>query len=419
MEGLPVEVIGNILSHLAAARDVVIASATCRKWREAVRRHLHTLCFSNTDWPGYRDHPTEDLEVLITQTIMQTSSLEDLSICLGHTIIFSAAPVVAWLMYTRESLRFLNYMIQTKSNVNILERCGKQRLEGLTLGYTTIAHVDPVTYKFPVLRSLTLSRVTISAVSLNLLLSACPKLESLSLCHTDIGLTDPTAAMDLCSPSLRAFALEELGIDQIILEADKLESLYLKDCRFEHFELLSKGSLRALRIDDVSMIQLDIGDSTDLLEVVDVKDFNIMWPKFYDVISKASKLKSLRLWGLTIDGDDENMDLETIAVSFPKLQRLALNYDLVDGVIHNAFKGSVLLERVVWLELGSTVINELFAECIGGVLERCPSLEKLVVHGHISEAIGRDDYQMIARFTTSLVKLMRRFSDVEIDFEYR
>ncbi|KAL3692448.1 hypothetical protein R1sor_006099 [Riccia sorocarpa] len=419
MDGLPVEVIGNILSHLAAARDVVIASATCRKWREAVRRHLHTLCFSSVDWPGYRDHPPEELEVLITQTIMQTSSLEDLSICLGHTIIFSAAPVVAWLMYTRESLRILNYMIQTKSNVNVLERCGKQRLESLVLGYTTIAHIDPVSNKFPVLRSLTLSRVTITAVSLNLLLSACPKLESLSLCHTDVGLTDPSTVLDLCSPSLRAFALEELGIDSIVLEADKLESLYLKDCRFELFELVSKGSLRALKIDDVSMNTLELGESTDLLEVVDVKDFNIQWTKFYDVISKASKLRNLRLWGLTIEGDDENMDLETIALSFPKLQRLALNYDLVDGVIHQALRGTHLLERVVWLELGATVINELFAECIGGVLERCPALEKLVVHGHISEAIGRDDYQMIARFTTCLVKLMRRYTHVDIDFEYR
>lgn len=420
MDGLPVEVIGNILSHLGAARDVVIASATCRKWREAVRRHLHTLSVSDTDWPGYREHRTEDLEVIITQTIMQTSSLEDLSICLGPPITLSAAPVVAWLMYTRESLRFLNYNMQTKSHLNILERCGKQRLEGLTLGCTMIAHVDSVNYKFPVLRSLTLSRVSITAVRLNLLLSGCPKLESLSICRADIGLTGSTAAMDLCSPSLRTFALEGMDVEQIVLEADKLESLSLKDCRLDHFELLSKGSLRALKIDDVSMVQLDIGDSTDLLEVVDVKDFNIMWPKFYDVISKASKLKSLRVWGLTIDGD-ENLDLETIAVSFPKLQRLAVNYDLVDGVNHNPFLVSVLLERVVWLELGSTVINELYAECIGAVLERCPSLEKLVVHGPISEAIGRDDYPIhqIAKFTTSLVNLMRRFSDVEIDFEYR
>ncbi len=42
MEGFPVEVIGNILSHVANVKDVVRASMTCRKWREALR-HLHTL----------------------------------------------------------------------------------------------------------------------------------------------------------------------------------------------------------------------------------------------------------------------------------------------------------------------------------------------------------------------------------------
>ncbi|TYH67278.1 hypothetical protein ES332_D06G177900v1 [Gossypium tomentosum] len=40
MEHLPVEVIGNILSRLGGARDVVIASATCWKWREAY------ICFN-------------------------------------------------------------------------------------------------------------------------------------------------------------------------------------------------------------------------------------------------------------------------------------------------------------------------------------------------------------------------------------
>ncbi|KAF5954017.1 hypothetical protein HYC85_006873 [Camellia sinensis] len=53
MEYLPVEVIGNILSRLGAARDVVIASTTCRKWREAWRNHLHTLSFNSNDWSVY------------------------------------------------------------------------------------------------------------------------------------------------------------------------------------------------------------------------------------------------------------------------------------------------------------------------------------------------------------------------------
>ncbi|KAJ0575395.1 putative F-box-like domain superfamily protein [Helianthus annuus] len=69
MEYLPVEVNGNILSRLGAARDMVIASATCLKWREAWRVHLHTLSFNSSDWPIYHELTTSRLEILITRTI--------------------------------------------------------------------------------------------------------------------------------------------------------------------------------------------------------------------------------------------------------------------------------------------------------------------------------------------------------------
>jgi hypothetical protein len=43
MEDFPVQVIGTILSHIAAVKQVVRASGTCRKWREAARNHLQTV----------------------------------------------------------------------------------------------------------------------------------------------------------------------------------------------------------------------------------------------------------------------------------------------------------------------------------------------------------------------------------------
>jgi hypothetical protein len=43
MEGFPVEVIGNILSHFDNLKDPVNASLTCRNWRLALRHHLRTL----------------------------------------------------------------------------------------------------------------------------------------------------------------------------------------------------------------------------------------------------------------------------------------------------------------------------------------------------------------------------------------
>jgi hypothetical protein len=417
MESLPVEVIGNILSHLGAARDVVVASTTCRKWRVAARHHLNTLCFNTADWPVYRELSTEDLEILITQTILQTSCLQHLSIRLGNHNEFSAAPVIAWLMYTRESLRFLTYMMKTKPCVNVLERCGKSKLERLVLGYTCIPTVDPAVQRFPSLLALTLSRVSVSSADLNALLSACPKLQTFSLIDTDVTLSGSETTLELTSSSLNAFYTEDLTLDTVILEADHLENLFLKDSIIERFELRSRNSLQVLKIENTNIGEMDIGEATELLEVLDVSDFEMLWPQFFQMISRASKLRKLRLWRLKFEGAEEDVDLETIAVSFPRLNRLALSYELADGTISQALQGSTLLQKVVFLELGSSTINDLFAEWIGGVLERCPSLRKLVIHGILAETKS-EDFHLIGKFTTSIVNLMRKFSNVDIEFNY-
>ncbi|KAJ7535483.1 hypothetical protein O6H91_12G035800 [Diphasiastrum complanatum] len=418
MDALPVEVIGNILSLLAAARDVIIASATCRKWREAACRHLRALRFCPDDWPVYHELSTEQLEVLITQTILQTSCLHDLSLCVGDEE-FSAAPVIAWLISTRESLRFLTYMIQARPFVNLLDRCGRRKLEVLHIGNITIPTVDPKIHKFPVLRSLTLNRVSISALDIKLLLVSCPKLESLSLVNTSISLpqTDGEATLELNSQSLKSFSLEAVSLDNITLDVDNLESISLKDSTLEHFEVLSKGGLRVLKMDDVSIMQFDVGQGMENLEVVDLSNFTVIWPHLYQKISEACKLRRLRLWG-PVDVEDEVMDLETIALSFPQLTRLALSYELEDGILQHALKGSSFLEKVTVLEVGSTTINELFSQWISALLGRCPSLKRLVVHGHLSEAKVREDYQKIARFNSSVVDLMRKYVNVEIQFVF-
>lgn len=419
MESLPVEVIGNILSKLGAARDVVVASTTCRKWRVAARHHLNTLCFNTADWPVYRDLATEDLEVLITQTIMQTSCLQHLSIMLGNNE-FSAAPVIAWLMFTRESLRFLTYMMKTKPCVNVLERCGKTKLERLVLGHTLIPTVDPAVQRFPSLLHLTLSRVIVSSADLNALLSACPKLEVFSLIETDINVSNSANTLRLTSSSLHTFYTEDLTLDNVILEADHLETLHLKSTQMDTFVLKSKNSLRVLKIEGTNMMDMDIGEASELLEDLDVSDFEMSWSRFFPIISRASKLSKLRLWRLRFVEEDigrEDVDIETIAVSFPRLNRLALNYELDDGMLSQVLRGSSLLEKVFFLELGSSVINDLFVQWIGGVLQRSPSLRKLVIHGILSDSKA-DDFHMIGKFTTSIVNLMRRFSNVNVEFNY-
>lgn len=334
------EVIGNILSRLGGARDVVIASATCRKWREACRKHLQTLSFNSADWPFYRDLTTNRLEILITQTIFQTMGLQGLSIMMDDANKFSAATVIAWLMYTRDTLRRLSYNVRTTPNVNILEICGRQKLEALVLAHNSITGVEPSFQRFPCLKSLSLSYVSISALDLNLLLSACPMIESLELVSLEIAMSDAQVTIELSSPTLKSVYFDGISLDKFILEADSIEFLHMKDCVLELFELIGNGTLKHFKLDDVSVIHLDIMETSESLEVVDVNHFTMVWPKFYQMISRSQKLKKLRLWDVVFDDDDEIIDVESIAAGFSHLTHLSLSYDLKDGAAHYSLQGT-------------------------------------------------------------------------------
>ncbi|KAG7950551.1 hypothetical protein I3843_13G119800 [Carya illinoinensis] len=198
MEHFPVEVVGNILSRIGAARDVVIASATCSKWREASCKYLHTLSFNSNDWPVYLDLPTSDLEILMTQTIFQTTGLEVLYI-LMDAIEFSASTVISWLMYNRETLRQLFYNVRTTPSVNILEIFGRLKLEMLVIERNSISGVFKI---FPCLKGLSLSFVSISALDLSLLLIACLKIEALELVDLEIAMSDAQVTVELTSPHI-------------------------------------------------------------------------------------------------------------------------------------------------------------------------------------------------------------------------
>ncbi|XP_010511633.1 PREDICTED: F-box/LRR-repeat protein At1g67190 [Camelina sativa] len=418
MDYLPVEVIGNILSRLGGARDVVIASATCRKWREAYRKHLQSLTFNSADWPFYRDLTTNRLEILITQTIFQTTGLQGLSIVMDDANKFSAGTVIAWLMYTRDTLRRLSYNVRTTPNVNILEICGRQKLEDLVLAHNSITGVEPSFQRFPCLRSLSLSYVSISALDLNLLLSACPMIESLELVSLEIAMSDAQVTIELSSPTLKSVYFDGISLDKFILEADSIEFLHMKDCVLELFELIGNGTLKHFKLDDVSVIHLDIMETSESLEVVDVNHFTMVWPKFYQMISRSQKLRKLRLWDVVFDDDDEIIDLESIAAGFSQLTHLSLSYDLKDGAAHYSLQGTTQLVNVTVLELGWTVINDVFSIWVEELLRRCPNLKKLVIYGVVSETKTQGDCQILATFTWSIVQLMRKYIHVEVQFEY-
>ncbi|KAF5470967.1 hypothetical protein F2P56_011449 [Juglans regia] len=418
MEHLPVEVVGNILSRLGAARDVVIASATCCKWREAYRKHLHTLSFNSNDWPVYRDMKTSQLQILITQTIFQTTGLKGLYILMDGVDKFSASTVIAWLMYTRETLRRLVYNVQTTPSINILEICGRQKLKMLVLAHNSITGVEPNFQRFPRLKSLSLSNVSISAMDLSLLLSSCQKIETLKLVNPEIAMSDAQVTVELSSPTLKSIYVEAVSLDKFVLEADSIECLHLKGCALEVFELVGKGTLKHFKIDDVSVLHLDIGENFENLEIVDISNFSIWWPKFYNIVLRSSKLRRLRLCEVVFDEEDEVVDLERIAVCFPQLTYLSLRYDFRDNIALSYLEGSSDLVNVTVLELSWIVIDEFFSFWVEEMLKRFPNLKKMVIHGLISEA-RREDYQILANFTTFIVELMRKYMHLEVRFEFK
>nr|XP_043625850.1 F-box/LRR-repeat protein At1g67190-like [Erigeron canadensis] len=422
MDLVPVEVIGNILSHLGAARDVVIASTTCKKWRQACHIHLRMLSFNSDDWPVFRDLTTSRLEILITQTIFQTKGLQGLKILMDDVDEFSASAVIAWLMYTRETLRCLSYNVRTTPNVNILDVCGLQKLEILVLAHNSITEVEPNYHRFPLLKSLSLSHVSISSLDLNSLLEACPIIEFLGLVSPQIDITESQVTVELTSQTLKQVHVEAISLDKFTLEADNLEKLHLKDCALEHFELSGQGTLKHFKMDDVSILHLDIIKPFDDLEVIDVSNFTIIWSKFYQIISKSSKLKRLRLWNVVIDDDVEFVDLDLIALCFQDLRYLALSYDsrgeLKEGVLHHSLHGLSLMDNVTVLDLGWTVLDEHFADWVACLLKRCPNLKKLIIHGVVSESKTHMECHMLASFTSSIVELMRKYIHIDVQFVY-
>jgi hypothetical protein len=61
--------------------------------------------------------------------------------------------------------------------------------EILDLAHNSIVGVEPNYQRFPCLKSLSLSYVSISALDLNLFVSACPSIEALELVNLEIAMS--------------------------------------------------------------------------------------------------------------------------------------------------------------------------------------------------------------------------------------
>ena len=88
------------------------------------------------------------------------------------------------------------------------------------------------------------------------------------------------------------------------------------------------------------------------------------------------------------------------------------------GCVDVVFEGLSCLMNVVVLELGWTVISDLFSVWVAGLLEGCPNLKKLVIYGFVSEVKTHEECQILARFSEFILQLGRKYGHVKFEFEY-
>lgn len=256
-------------------------------------------------------------------------------------------------------------------------------------------------------------------MDLSRFLSACPKVEVLNLDDLNFGTSGPEFSMRLSSNSLKDIHIEAIQLSEIILEADSLEKLHLKNCDIGTFVLLGKGTLRILELEEATVFHLDIGKNAENLEIVDVSNFRTVWSDFHHMIVKLSKVRRMSLCGVTFeDENDEFVDIETTSPCFPQLTHLSLTYELREA-LQRGLLGYCQLDNVVELDLGWKVVDVFFSHLVVELLERCPKLRKLVIIGTVSGVHTLEECHMLATFTTFIASLMRdKYLHVDLQFLY-
>ncbi|VFQ81396.1 unnamed protein product [Cuscuta campestris] len=437
IEKLPVEIIGEILSRVGVARDVIRASLTRRKWREAFRKHLPTLSFDVSDGDHvYHEIPTADLEVLITKTLFQTNGVRKLSIA-THSHKVSAVAVLGWLMFTRETLSELFYRVIISPTINVLDLCGMPKLKTLSLYAIKVVGVEPVFHQFPYLTSLCLNCCCISGEDLNRVLLALPKLECLELRNPEFGQVDEyfdeEITVKLRLPTLKTLLFIRVIALQLILETCDIGYLHVNDSCFGIFKVHGSKNLRHLKISKshLSLLEIEEGENLEILEFV---TSHVVQSNLFPMKVQAPKLKMFRIWRfigermrfygdptIIVDGSELVVDLDQIAVCSPQLNHLSIFYDVEEPVNYN-FRGVSPLENVVILDVGwdrfkwDCVLD--FTEWTEKVLKCCPNLGKLIVHGKVIEPEDPEYLMNLAEHTSSMSEMLSKYPHIEVKFTY-
>jgi hypothetical protein len=222
----------------------------------------------------------------------------------------------------------------------------------------------------------------------------------------------------------------------VILEAERLESLRLLDSKLSSFKLVKNGArlwslstvkLRSLTIDDVELEHFDLGGSTcDCLNLEELElrasGLGVCIAIDHVLSLPSMQLRRLQLLGIPLAVDLKNMKLERIAWYFPRLYYLGLSYTLLPGQydqgyttpkVEKQFHGSVL-GKVRTLELEGPKHQFSVLVLMREALRRCPNVTRLIVRIDEGEAgiIGAYD-------VTRFIQLVRQYESVVIEFRNR
>ncbi|RAL45673.1 hypothetical protein DM860_009537 [Cuscuta australis] len=289
---------------------------------------------------------------------------------------FSAGSVVAWLLFVRETLLELLYRVRTSRGItsfNVLDICGRQKLETLTLFDYRINEAEPNFQRFPCLTSLSLCRVQISVDELNPLLSAFPKLERLELSKPILRTRDDKVrshdmTLKLHCPTFKSLILNELKQLEFILEDSFIECVDVYHSFFGLFKVSGGKKLRHFKFFKSEAHFLDFEEGGNL-EVLECIACHVLHSNLFPMKIHAPKLKTLRVWGfseqpdfgfdieeLIHDRPFATVDFDQIAARLPELKHLAVFcFDDVDFCY--TLGGLCSLENVVLLELGWKYFN--------------------------------------------------------------
>lgn len=232
--------------------------------------------------------------------------------------------------------------------------------------------------------------------------------------------------INLKSSSLKALFIDEgfYQIDCIFLHIDCLESLRLKGVKFEQVKLVQgkeHGNLRQLLIESAVIAELEIGCSADSLVEVHINALSLQadWPRYYQIISRASNLRKLYLSSDVPSRDKSIVDLNQIASTFPQLHSIALTYQHASEAFKDGRSGELLIFRsVTVLELSTYRFHTQFARWICEFLKWCPNLRRLTISGKASWGEDESLTQEMADYMSLIIPVMRAYPHIDIKICY-